>query len=427
VNRGSGTDRDAALPVIVVGGGVIGTCCAFSLSKDGVPVVLLEKDQVCSGCSFGNLGLLAASHSVPLAQPGVLSQALRWMFDPDSPFAVRWRIDPVLFRWLWRFYRASRAGGLENATGDLVKQVLASMDVYKQYEHHEGFHFGLEEQGLLELFVTEKSFEEAKRSAEMLRKACLRIDVLDRAQVIAAEPAAARTVIGGLLYHDDCHLPPATFVRGLAELSKQAGAVIHEGSEVTKFRVSNGTITAVETPGRTYDCSAVVLAAGSASAILARSLGLELPVQPARGFTFTVPRGGSWPARPLMFAEAKVLITLLGDQLRIGGTLELTDISSPINVRRARSVAKRLHEYLDHPISVDGVEPWSGSRPCSCDGFPIIGWSGRYKNLLFATGHGMLGITLGPLTGQITSELVRGVPASMDLSRMSTHRFADSL
>ena len=294
--------------------------------------MLLERDEICSGCSFGNLGLLATSHSVPLASPGAISNAARWMFDPESPFSVQWRMDKALYKWLWQFFKASRTARVQAATADLVKLVQASVNLFKEYGRLGEFAFGLEQHGLLELFSTPKAFAKARQSADMLRRTGLRIDMLDGQEVRAIEPAAATTVVGALLYHDDCHVSPAAFVGGLAALAKQAGAVIHENCAVVNFTVSNDAITSVETPRATYDPSTVVLAAGSASTDLARVLSLELPVQPARGYTFTVPREGEWPMHPLMFAEAKVLVTPMGDKLRIGGTLELAATDSPVHL-----------------------------------------------------------------------------------------------
>ncbi len=423
MNRTGSTRRERDLPVVIVGGGVIGVCCAYSLSADGIPVVLLERDEICSGCSFGNLGLLATSHSIPLASPSAISNAARWMFDPQSPFAVQWRMDKNLYKWLWQFIKASSTGRIEAATAELVKLVQASVKLFKEHGTSGEFAFGLEQRGLLEVFSTTKAFAEARRSADMLRRAGLRTDVLEAEDVKAVEPAAAATVVGALLYHDDCHISPAAFVSGLAALAKRMGAVINEKCEVVNFTVSNDSITAVETRSATYKASTVVVAAGASSADLARALSLEMLVQPGRGYTFTVPREGVWPIRPLMFAEAKVLVTPIGNELRIGGTLELATTDSPVNLRRARSVTKRLSEYLDRSISIDGTEVWSGYRPCSPDGFPIIGWSKKYSNLFYATGHGMLGVTLGPITGQITSQLVRGLTPTIGLDRVSPTRF----
>jgi D-amino-acid dehydrogenase len=158
-----------------------------------------------------------------------------------------------------------------------------------------------------------------------------------------------------------------------------------------------------------------------------RRLGIGLPVQPARGYSFTMPAHGRRLIRPIMFSESKALLTPMGDDLRLGGVLELTKLDSTVDKRRARALVNSVSQYLCSEISFDEIEPWSGYRPCSPDGFPIVGWSRRYSNLLYATGHGMLGLTLAFLTGKIVADLIRGANPKQDLVRLLPARFGNSL
>jgi len=420
----SGSSDD---PVAVIGGGVIGVCCAYFLAKAGVRVVLFEKDEVCSGCSLGNLGLLAASHSVPLASSQVVSKALKWMFNPKSPFSIEWRADPQFLVWLWRFLRASWSHGILEATTDLLKLVLASMSHFEEISSSSDISFGLERRGMLELFATSKAYEEAADRVSSVWAAGLRADVLDARQVQAFEPMVAASVCGGLFYRDDSHVLPVEFVHGLAALAAKAGAEILEHSGVTDFSLLGGRISGVQTARSFNKVSTVVLAGGSYSRTVAKKFGVHLPVQPARGYSFTVSMPQQAPTRPIMFAEAKALVTPMGNQLRLGGVLELTEINTPVDVMRAKALVKSVDRYLLPQISFNGVEPWTGYRPCSPDGFPIVGWSRRWSNLLYATGHGMLGMSLGPLTGEIVTSLVMGENPRHQMSRMLPSRFGDSL
>ena len=423
-DRISGSHDD---PVVVIGGGVIGVCCAYFLAKAGIPVLLLEESEICSGCSFGNLGLLAASHSTPLASPGVIFKALRWMFNKKSPFSIHLRPDPQLVSWLWRFFRASRSHRSPTATAELLKLVLASMALFDELTSTNDFTFGLEKKGVLELFTTTEGFAAAENRAPALRDAGLNVDVLDAIAVKAWEPLAASGVRGGLLYHDDCHVQPANFVRGLAALAVKAGAEIQEHTAVTDFSVPGNRISGVTTDKSFHKASAVILAAGAASPKLAGALDVKLPVQAARGYSFTIPAPVRRPSRPIMFSEAKALLTPMGNELRLGGVLELTGAGTEVDTRRAKALLKSCNRYLLPEISFDGVAPWSGYRPCSPDGFPIVGWSQRWPNLLYATGHGMLGLTLGPLTGQIATSLLKGEKARRDMARIVPSRFGNSL
>ena len=414
-------------PVVVVGGGVIGVCCAYFLAKTGVRVLLLEQDEICSGCSVGNLGLLAASHSVPLASPGVISKALQWMFNNESPFSIRWRADPQLAAWLWRFFRASGADGAFAATSALLKLVLASMALFEELASSKDVGFALEQRGVLELFATSKAYEEGANSAASLRAIGLRVDVLDAREAQAFEPLVVPGVRGGLFYLDDCHVLPAKFVRGLAVLAANAGAEIRDHTAVTDFSFSGNRIIGVKTATSFHHASAVILAAGSSSPKLGNRLGIKLPIQPARGYSFTITTPARSLFRPTMFSEVKALVTPMGDELRLGGVLELTEINAPVDTRRANALVKSVNRYLLPEVSFDGVEPWSGYRPCSPDGFPIVGWSQRWSNLLYATGHGMLGLTLGPLTGEIVTGLVTGADPQYNMDRLLPSRFGDSL
>jgi D-amino-acid dehydrogenase len=414
-------------PVIIVGGGVIGACCAYFLAHGGVRVLLLEEHEIASGCSFGNLGLLAASHCTPLASPGVISKALLWMFSRKSPFSIHWRADPQLAAWLWQFVRASRLAGAFAATAALLQLVFASMSVFETLSCLSDLGFGLERRGVLELFVTSSGFARAKERAQSLSDAGLNLEMLDARAAKAAEPLATPNVKGGLLYHDDHHLLPADFVHTIASLAKCAGAEVREHAGVIDFITTGDRITGVATKELFSPASAVILAAGSASQKLARLLNLRLPVQPARGYSFTAPSHGHSIFRPIMLSESKTLLTPIGTNLRLGGVLELTEMNSPIDPKRARALIQSLPQYLSSEISFEGIEPWSGDRPCSPDGFPIVGWSQRWLNLLYATGHGMLGLTLGPLTGQIVTDLVMGNKPAQDMTRLCPSRFGGYL
>jgi D-amino-acid dehydrogenase len=413
--------------VVIVGGGAIGVCCAYFLANAGVRVLLLEENEICSGCSFGNLGLLAASHCAPLASPGVISKALHWMLRRESPFSIHWRADPQLAAWLWRFFRASRPAGAPAATAALLNMVLASMAIFEDLSGMGDLTFGFEKRGVLELFATTQGFAEAHARAQSLRNAGLKVEVLDARAAKTSEPMAAPGIRGGMLCLDDGHILPANFVRGLALLAGRAGAELREHAAIVDFKTVGNRVTGVTTAESVFPVSAVILAAGSASPNLARKLGIHLPVQPARGYSFTRPAHGWRPFRPIMFSESKALLTPMGNDLRLGGVLELTGMDSPVDIGRARALVKSSQQYLRPEISFDGIEPWSGYRPCSPDGFPIVGWSQRCSNLLYVTGHGMLGLTLAPLSGQIVADLVRGKEPRQDVARLRPSRFGNAL
>jgi D-amino-acid dehydrogenase len=417
---------NASERVIIIGGGAVGVCCAYFLANSGFRVLLLEENEICSGCSYGNLGLLAASHCTPLASAGVIAKAIKWTFDPESPFSIHWRADPQLAAWLLRYVRASYFMSAP-ATAELLRIVLDSMSLFDQLSRRDDLKFGYEKQGVLELFATRAAFRGASRRAESLRRAGLEVEILDSEATRLLEPAASANVYGSLLYKDDCHVQPADFVLGLANVAKSIGAEILEQSAITSLRTSGNCITGVCTRDSYFPASTVILAAGCATPALVKPLGISLPVQSARGYSFTAPGGGGNLLRPIMLAESKALLTPMGNDLRLGGVLELTEIDSTVDTRRAQALVRSVRRYLSPEISFDGLEPWSGYRPCSPDGFPIVGWSQRWENLMYATGHGMLGLTLAPLTGQIAVELAAGRTLSNEMARFSSARFGSKI
>ena len=414
-------------PVVIIGGGVIGVCCAYALARAGVPVVLLERGEICSGCSYGNAGLLAASHSIPLAAPGVVAKALRWMFEPESAFALPLRADAQLLRWLWRFYWASRPSNLLPATTALTQLTLGSARLHAEFAAAHGAEYGYTQKGSLEMFATAEGLAEAQSSVKLLRRVGLQVEVLGPQETKALEPEAAPGIAGGVFFRQDGHIVPAKFVRAVAAAAAKAGAVLCENSEVVEVRTTAGHIGGVRTRESFHEAASVILAAGAASPLLAQALGIDLPVQSGRGYSFTMQRADNWPQRTLMFGEAKGLLTPMGETLRLAGTLELVPPGAPPNPRRTRAIARKLGAYLTRPVSIEGVEPWSGDRPCSPDGLPIIGWSERYANLLYATGHAMLGMTLGPITGQIAAQLIRKEQPGVDITRLRPGRFGAAL
>jgi D-amino-acid dehydrogenase len=371
--------------------------------------------------------LLAASHCTPLASAGVIAKAITWIFDPESPFSIHWRADPQLAAWLLRYVRASYLISAPAATAELLRLVLASMSLFDQLSRRGDLKFRYAKQGVLELFSTSAAFRGSSMRAESLRRAGLEVEILDSEATRLLEPAASANVCGSLLYKDDCHVQPADFVLGLANIAKSIGAEIFEHSAITSFSTSGNRITGVCTRDSFFPASAVILAAGCATPALVKPLGVSLPVQPARGYSFTAPDQGGKLLRPIMLAESKALLTPMGSDLRLGGVLELTEVDSATDTRRAQALVKSVRQYISSEISFDGLTPWSGYRPCSPDGFPIVGWSQRWENLMYATGHGMLGLTLAPLTGQIAVKLAAGKTLSNEMARFSPARFGSKI
>ncbi len=409
--------------ILIVGGGVIGVCSAYYLARGGFDVIILEKDQICAGCSYGNAGLVVPGHSIPLAQPGVIGKGLRWLFNPDSPFYIKFPPSLDLLSWLLRFRGSSNMRQVRRSMAVLRDLSYASLALFKELAAMDGFDFGFQQKGVLSVYLTDKGFEEGAREAQLLREAGISAKVLDASAALAIEPNLAPGIVGGIYFSDDAHLVPHTFVKGLAGVAEQMGVKIYPSTEVIGFKTGGRKITIVETTRGNFAPAEVVLAAGSWSPLLAESLGLKLAVQPAKGYSVTYKLPDRAPRLPLMLAEARVAVTPMADKLRLAGTLELAGFDFSINRRRVDAIVGSAGKYLALKDEPSSVEIWRGLRPCTPDGLPIICRPGGLDNLILATGHGTLGVSLGPITGILVSQLAARQHPVLDLNPLRLERF----
>jgi D-amino-acid dehydrogenase len=411
--------------VLIIGGGVIGVCAAYYLAERGQAVTLVEQGEIAAGSSYGNAGLIVPSHSIPLAAPGVLTKGLAWMLDPESPFYIRPRLDFDLMGWLLRFAWACRPEPMHRAIPVLRELGCASRALYDELAALEGLDFGYERKGLLLVFKTEHGLEEGRREAELLQKAGVQSKLLNAAQVREMEPSLQPSVVGGIYFENDAHLNPAEFVRGLARWVERKGVRLKTATEVLGFETSEGRVIKVKTTRGDFQSEQVVLAAGAWSPRVAHRLRVRLPIQAAKGYSITVKRPSkTFPTIPLLLGESRVAVTPLGTLLRFAGTLELAGLDFTINQRRVAAIIRAAREYLTGLEEFETVEIWRGLRPCTPDGLPIIGRAPGYENLVVASGHATLGVSLGPITGKLVAELVCNEPPSVDLTLLRVERFA---
>ncbi len=406
--------------VLVVGGGVIGICSAYYLAEKGRRVTVIEQGDLVSGCSYGNAGLITPGHGFPLAAPGVLSQGMKWMLDPGSPFYIKFRPDPELARWVWTFSRACNEGQMRRAIPILRDMGRASAALFEKLAAG-GMNCGYAHKGILILHRSPEAREKGLKEARLLEEYGLPSKALGPDEVRAMAPQI-RPGISGVYYPEDAHIDPFEFSRGLAGEAERKGAAFLTRAEVMGLERSGRRIAAVRTTRGDIRADEVVLAAGSWSAGLARDLGLRVPVQPGKGYSVTIRTPGPNPPLPLLLKEARVAVTPLGSLLRLAGTMELAGMDLSINLRRVDAIRRSAAEYLECAEG-DLVEIWRGLRPCASDGMPIIGRSGRVENLTLATGHGMLGLSLGPITGEIVARILCGERPEFDMAPLSPARF----
>jgi len=408
---------------LIIGGGVIGICSAYYLAIQGAPVTVLEKEDIAAGCSYGNAGLIVPSYAIPLAAPGVLTRSLKWLLDATSPFYIKPRLDLDLLLWLCRFVWACRHGPMHKAIPVLLSLSRASAALLEELIAAERLACGYQRKGWLLLFASQEGLKEASGEAGLLQKYGVASETLDYAGVHRILPNAATNVVGGILYQEDAHLIPDRFVQGMAALAQEHGALLMTKTEVLGFETADRRITTVITTRGDLHPDTVVLAAGAWSPLLARDLRLRLPIQAAKGYSLTIKASSLSLPAPLYLAESKVAVTPMDDRLRFSGTLELAGLDMAVNRHRVAAIRQAVDRYLNGIEEVKPMEIWRGLRPVTPDGLPIIGWSKQYENLIVATGHGMLGMTLGPITGKLVAQLIMGQRPDIDIQSLMPERF----
>jgi D-amino-acid dehydrogenase len=409
--------------VVVIGGGVIGVSSAYYLAREGADVTLVDRGEVCAGSSYGNAGLIVPSHVMPLAAPGVWWQGVKWMLNAESPFYIKPRPSLELARWLWRFRAACAPARMRQAMPLLRRLGVESLALYRELAEKGGFDFGFRQSGSMTVFFSPEGLAHGREEARLLAQVGVAVEVLDGAAAHAAEPTLKPGVVGALHCPEDALLVPDRFVKGLARVAGTLGVRVATGSEVIGFRTAGSRITGVETTRGALETDTVVLAAGSWSPEIGRALGLRVPIQPAKGYSLTYRRPARGPNIPLLPAEGRFSVTPMGEFLRFGGTLELAGMDLSVNQRRVEALRRSALRCIEGAEDLTLLEIWRGLRPCTPDGLPLVGRSRRFENLVLAAGHAMVGMSLGPVTGRIVTQLVAGAPPAPDLRLLDPDRF----
>ncbi len=409
---------------LIIGGGVIGVCAAYFLAEQGRSVTLVEKSDLSSGSSYGNAGLIAIDHAIPMPAPGVLSQGLRWMLDSSGPFYIKPRLDPDLIRWLWQFRGACKSETVLRAIPLLLTIGHASLDLHDQLHARHALDDGYHRKGRIFLYRTQAGLDRGAEDVDLLHDFGVTGHVLDAAAVREKFPNVLPSVIGGVYYENYAHFVPDRFVRELARVAESLGARIRTGIEVLGFETSGKRIAKVNTTRGVFEADEVVLAAGVWSAPIARPLGLRLPIQAAKGYSITAKRPPDWPELPVQLADDMVAVTPMGEFLRFSSTLEMSGLDMSINQRRLDASRQAMRTYLPGAETLEELEIWRGFRPMSPDDFPMIGRSKLFGNLTLATGHSMAGMTQGPITGKLVAQIIAGAEPDIDLTPFRPERFS---
>lgn len=413
------------MKAVIIGGGIIGLSSAYYLSRDGWDVTVVDRTDMSDSCSHGNLGMIVPSHFVPLAAPGIVLKGIRWMFDSKSPFYVKPSLNRNLINWGLHFIKSANAQHVEHCASYLKEINLLSKKLYEELSATPGFDFAFEKKGIIMYYKTDKVAEEEIQMAEKARSMGLDAVVLSREEAQAQEPDVQLNVLGGVHYRCDAHLYPNKLNAQLVHYLKQAGVQFYTRQPVQQIIRTNKSITAIMVGEQEISGDVFVAAAGSWMPELLRMAGLKLPLMPGKGYSFTDEQPKQQLQVPAILCEARVAITPMGQHLRFGGTMEIGPVNDKVNMKRVQGIVESVLAYLPGlEVSMPLEEKvWYGFRPCSPDGMPYIGFGNRYTNLLYAGGHGMMGLSLGPATGQLIAELAKGKKTSIDIKAFDPSRF----
>ncbi|MGI4727826.1 MAG: NAD(P)/FAD-dependent oxidoreductase [Janthinobacterium lividum] len=411
--------------VLIIGGGIIGLTSAFYLQKAGYQVTILDKGDLTDNCSSGNAGMIVPSHFVPLAAPGMIKQGIRWMFDSKSPFYVKPALNRNLFSWGMKFLRHANEQHVQDSAIPLRDLSLLSKKLYQDLEHEAGFNFGLVDKGILMFYKTEQAGEEEAHLAKRANELGLDMQVLNVAECKKLQPELNLDVLGAVHYRCDAHVYPNDLILGLIDYLKKNGVKIVQNQLVTKIETAGNQISKVFTGQKDWTADHYVIAGGSWSPAIARMVNLNVPLLPGKGYSFMVDEPQNRMTIPALLAEARVAITPMNGHLRYGGTMELDKINTRINMKRVEGIVESIPKYFPDlkPEIPAEKDIWFGFRPASPDGLPYIGRPNQFKNLVIATGHGMMGLSLAPATGKLVSETISEKPTTISTKAYSVNRF----
>ena len=412
--------------ILVLGSGVVGVTSAWYLRQAGHDVVVVDRQpEPAMETSFANAGQVSPGYASPWPAPGIPAKAIGWLLSRHAPLAIRPTADPAQYRWMWQMLRNCTSARYGVSKARMVRLAEYSRLCLEQLRQEQGLQYEQRTLGTTQLFRTQAQLDAAARDIAILEQYGVAYQLLDRAGIIGAEPALAKVqddLVGALRLPGDetgdCHL----FTVQLAELAARQGVEFRQGT-VEALQAGGGKVSGVRIDGRLESADRYVLATGSWSAPLLAPLGIRLPVYPLKGYSLTIPirDPGMAPISTVLDESYKVAITRFDDRIRVGGMAEVSGYDMSLPERRRQTLEMVVRSLYPEGGDLEAAEFWTGLRPSTPDGPPVIGATG-YSNLLLNTGHGTLGWTMACGSGRYLADLVDGRtpaidPEGLDISR----------
>lgn len=395
-------------PVVVVGAGVIGAACASALAEAGCRVLLIDRARFGRGCSEANCGYVSPSHILPLCKPGAIGMALRSMFQRDSPFHVRPRLDMRSWKWFWTFARHCTQSHMLHAGAALHALLQSSRKLYDQLLANGGLtDCEWETLGLLFVYGTPSHFDEYSHTDELLRREYgVGASRIERDALLDLEPALSSAATGAWKYDCDAHLRPEKLMQAWGRRLVDQRVCIREDCELVSLEHSDPGVSAIITTTGRIEVDQVVIAAGAWTRMLRRHLHVPVPIEPGKGYSLTCAPPPDGPRFPIILEEERVALTPMQSGLRVGSTMEFAGFDKSIRQHRLNILTRGANKYLKKPLFGPFEKTWFGWRPMSADGIPLIGQVPRLDNVWLAAGHSMLGVSMATGTGKLLAELL---------------------
>lgn len=393
--------------VVVVGGGVVGVCCAYELMRAGAEVTIVERDLCGRAASLGNAGWVVPSLSTPMPAPGITAQALGMLLKSDSPFLLRPRLDPEFLRWCWRFWRNSTQERYEAGLKAILNLNEQTIRLYKDLRAS-GIGFEMHERGLLIVTLSEETLEEYVELLETARAAGYagEVELLGKEALLRVEPALSDAVVGAVHARDDLHVRPDSLVSGLVSHLVARDVRILEDTEVHALEPTGKGGLLLSTSREKLAADRVIVAAGMWSSELLAKAGVRIPLEAGKGYSATAGGRGTKPRHALKLAEPNVACSPFEEAVRISGIFELGARDLSVDRRLLEGVLRSASVFLRDWVMEEPRFECAGLRPTTPDDSPLIGAVPGMEHLYVATGHGMLGVTLAPATAAALAPLV---------------------
>ena len=409
--------------VTIIGGGIIGLSTAYFLQKEGCEVTIIDRSNMDGGASYTNAGYICPSHFIPLAAPGVVRSGLRWMLDASSPLYIKPSLNSDFLKWVWAFNKSATSSRVQKNAVHLRDFTVFSQELFQSIKKEEQFSFQYDKKGLLMLCQTERQLEKELEILTLAKSLNVHAKEISKDELKILEPSIEINGVGGVYFKNDHHTTPSVFMQQLKAHLKSKGVRMFTNETVVDFKMKQGNIDSVVTDKQTLHSDEFVMASGSWSADLCKKLGLKLLLQAGKGYSMNT-QLSTGISIPTILAEAKIAVTPMDGFTRFAGTMEIAGINQTINRKRVEVIAKAAtHYYPSVQLSAQEIEAAiCGLRPLSPDGLPYLGKPQSCENITIATGHAMLGWTLGPGTGKLVSELILNKKTSLELSPYHPNR-----